>query len=516
MNINYPETIINKSSGFTHSESYLYDLCNNTFLSLWSYPNVFRDQGRINSPEKGLIGDGKELCDLLVIFENHIFIFSDKKCEFPKNSNDVKVNWSRWYKKAIRDAAKQIWGAERWLFSYPNTIYLDQKCMEPFPISIPIMENAIIHRIVVAHGVSAECASYFGRNGNGSLMLCSDIVGDMHLYKESQDCKPFTIGQVDPSKGFIHVFDDVTLDIVLKTLDTVSDFATYLMKKEELFLSGKHIMVSGEEDLLACYLTNKDSAGEYCFFSEKWDIDKFTSLAIAEGCWKEFCTDPRRKMHVDENRISYLWDAIIERFSFHIMNGTSYYMAEPSIQSQAEVFKFLARENRFNRRILSLALIDLLNSTPDDHRATRIIKPRFKGAPYYLFLIVPRDLSLGTYDEYRKFRRELLGHNLPVVKLQFPDALDIIGLATETGFNVNHSEDITYLDAHNWTSEDNERAMEYKKVLIEEGLLTTRQFSHITYSEYPKVKRMKGSDRNNPCPCGSGKKYKNCCGKITN
>ena len=22
--------------------------------------------------------------------------------------------------------------------------------------------------------------------------------------------------------------------------------------------------------------------------------------------------------------------------------------------------------------------------------------------------------------------------------------------------------------------------------------------------------------RNDPCPCGSGKKYKNCCGKVTN
>ena len=25
----------------------------------------------------------------------------------------------------------------------------------------------------------------------------------------------------------------------------------------------------------------------------------------------------------------------------------------------------------------------------------------------------------------------------------------------------------------------------------------------------------KGSDRNKPCPCGSGKKYKNCCLNIT-
>jgi len=25
---------------------------------------------------------------------------------------------------------------------------------------------------------------------------------------------------------------------------------------------------------------------------------------------------------------------------------------------------------------------------------------------------------------------------------------------------------------------------------------------------------MKGAERNMPCPCGSGKKYKKCCGKL--
>lgn len=28
-----------------------------------------------------------------------------------------------------------------------------------------------------------------------------------------------------------------------------------------------------------------------------------------------------------------------------------------------------------------------------------------------------------------------------------------------------------------------------------------------------KPKRVKKIGRNDPCPCGSGKKYKNCCGK---
>lgn len=65
-----------KAESVTGAESFLRALCENTFLSLWSYPGVFRDQGK-----KGT-GDGKEVCDLLVVFGDHIIIFSDKYCEY--------------------------------------------------------------------------------------------------------------------------------------------------------------------------------------------------------------------------------------------------------------------------------------------------------------------------------------------------------------------------------------------------------------------------------------------------
>jgi len=41
-------------------------------------------------------GDGKELCDLLVVFEKHILIFSDKDCRF-NDAVDLKLAWSRWF-----------------------------------------------------------------------------------------------------------------------------------------------------------------------------------------------------------------------------------------------------------------------------------------------------------------------------------------------------------------------------------------------------------------------------------
>jgi hypothetical protein len=62
---------ISRSNGVTPSEQYLKKLCDRSFLSLWSYPGVFRDQGRTAGR-----GDGKEVSDLLVVFENHIIIFS--------------------------------------------------------------------------------------------------------------------------------------------------------------------------------------------------------------------------------------------------------------------------------------------------------------------------------------------------------------------------------------------------------------------------------------------------------
>jgi hypothetical protein len=79
---------VRRSEGVTPSERYLKRLCDRSFLSLWSYPGVFRDQGRTNGK-----GDGKEVCDLLVVFENHVIIFSDKYIQFD-NAADVGVGWA--------------------------------------------------------------------------------------------------------------------------------------------------------------------------------------------------------------------------------------------------------------------------------------------------------------------------------------------------------------------------------------------------------------------------------------
>ena len=70
---------VHRPDGVTASERYLQRLCQQSFLSLWSYPGIYRDQGRFEGR-----GDGKEVCDLLVVFDDHILIFSDKYPSVPE------------------------------------------------------------------------------------------------------------------------------------------------------------------------------------------------------------------------------------------------------------------------------------------------------------------------------------------------------------------------------------------------------------------------------------------------
>ena len=210
---------IQKAEGITPSEKYLNSLCEHSFLSLWSYPGIFRNQ------KNNGIGDGKELCDLLVVFDNHILIFSDKSCSFP-SSNNIELDWKRWYKQAIKKSADQAWGAERWLKSYPKRVFLDRSCTKLFPLDIPSNEFAKYHLIVVANGSEDRCIAKFG--GSGSLMFVSSL-GQLGNIDELSST-PFVVGDLDIAKTFIHVFTETTLNTLLLTLDTISDFVQYLEK----------------------------------------------------------------------------------------------------------------------------------------------------------------------------------------------------------------------------------------------------------------------------------------------
>ena len=92
--------VITRGTGVTAAERYLARLCDETFLSVWSHAGLYRNVG-------------KELTDLVVVFENDVILFSDKHCGFPDTGN-IDIDWARWFKNSVQKAADQLYGAERW------------------------------------------------------------------------------------------------------------------------------------------------------------------------------------------------------------------------------------------------------------------------------------------------------------------------------------------------------------------------------------------------------------------
>lgn len=454
----FKQKIIRKSRGINKAEEYLTKLCEKTFLSMWGYANVYRKPG-------------KELCDFLVVFGNHIIIFSDKDCQF-KINGDIDKAWARWFKKAVKSPVEDLWGAERWINNYPEKISLDSRCREKYPYPLPGIKKAKFHLVVVTHGISVHCKKLFG--GSGSLMFCNDI------NSFSKHKLPFTIGDFNPLKSFVHVLDDTSLDILMETRDTVYDFVNYIQKREKFLRSKKKIFVSGEEELLAIYLKNINKEKEHDFI---FPDENFDGIAITEGHWENFKKSKQRIVQIKDDKISYFWDKLIERFNKHILTGTQEYANPTSISSLEKVTRFMAAQPRFIRRELAKNFLEILKNTPEDKRVLRVVPPWRDGDPYFVFLIFPFKQD-KSYNDNRTIRINFLGACCRVVKLKYPEAKDIVGIATESGRidRGEGSEDACYLDTRIWTEKNKENA---KKLQAEFKILENSQKHKLEISEYP-------------------------------
>ena len=423
----------------TASERYLSRICSEIFLSPWSYPRVYR---KVSKSE----GSSKEICDLLIVYKNKVIIFSDKDCQFP-NSGRIKTDWRRWYKKAICKSVSQARGAEKWIRSNPDNIFTDRKCTRPFPLDVSATDSSY-HIVIVARGCEDRCRRHF-KGGSGCLMVHSKAPDDM----------PFSIGDFNRDKTFVHVLTDTSLNIVLRTLDTVTDFTSYLEKKEK-FLRSKYVIAPGEEELLSVFMQNVSTDGQHDF--DVLDV-KSDGVMLDEGMWYEFERSPMWKARVEANKVSYIWDNLIKTFNDAFMSKDQY--LDTSFEDHEKIFRVMASEDRLRRRMLSEALIDLLKKDTSGDIGVRIVEPSASLFPYYIFLVLS-DSGFSSYGDYRTYRKNLLESYMRCLKLNYEDAKDIVGIATEPGIDNSHrSEDIAYLDVRDWTVEDRRIAETISKEL---------------------------------------------------
>lgn len=474
--------VISKSLGTTASERFLARLAERSFLSLWAYPNVYRDRG-------------KELCDLLVVCGNKVIVFSDKSIAWPDGAS-LDVAWPRWYRRAIGHSAGQLKRAVNWLQAHPDRIYLDAACTQRFPIEIPSADQLEIHAVIVARGASVACRQYFG-SGSGSLAI-SPLDSSPGSNREVPP-HPFFIG--NPSRlpdTFFHVLDDVTLSILLLELDTITDLTGYLSKKARL-VEGNHLIgAHGEEDLLALYLKDINNQGEHDFVvSSGIPLGPNDKIVVEGGSYDAFRRrgEYRRKKAAD--KVSYFWDRLIEQFAKHILADSSYVVHgfetfhEPTKRELG--LRYMALQSRLERRSNSLAIKGAFEKIGVRDRFFRAMLPGPTSPDQdtaFFVLLVKRDSALkdATDDEYRAYRGSVL-HAYAMNLLRYKrDLKRVIGIATEGELKTRlRSEDMIYAEQPAWTTEYEKQIEDAAAAagIFKKGAPSDRYSFHINPKEYP-------------------------------
>lgn len=438
-------------------------------------------------------GQGKELCDLLVVCGDDVIIFSDKTIEWP--DKDLEVAWGRWYKRSIQKSVDQVNGAARWIRSHPDRIFLDRECTQRFPIPLRSAEDMRLHGVVVARGTGHACQESFGE-GTGSLLLFGTPAD--RTAKLAGGFPPFTIGDVNPDKMFVHVLDDGSLEFVMTELDTIGDLTDYLTKKEALIRDGQLGAAHGKEDLVAYYQTHMTSDYEHGFSRPDHTPLQPNDLLAIEDAYTGLRKNPQYIAKKKADEISYLWDRLIEAFTDNMLAGTTLVPDGETFELSTHELgvRYMALEPRFRRRNLGSGIADALEQSRKHDRFTRAFiqapqMPASETGFFFLTLIVPDFEIKGGYDEYRQVRRGFLETYALSFLQEYPHLERIIGIATEPlpkdgGSRKGASEDLIYAERPEWTDELLADLAERRKHL---DVMKKGQYSEYPFSgqEFPDV-----------------------------
>ncbi|NIE57779.1 MULTISPECIES: hypothetical protein [unclassified Burkholderia] len=421
-----------EAQGTTESERVLTRLARKAFLSLWSYPNVYSDEGRVGGK-----GDGKELVDLLIVFGNDVLLFSDKHCMF-QSDVDIKIAWRRWYKRAIEKSARQLAGAEGFLRRFPDRIFVDKTCQTKLPVALPDSSVARYFLIAVTRGGHDAARRYFGGGSSGSIMLNNTIDGEAHY------AQPFEVGYPLGSRRFVHVLDEVTVDTLLEELDTVPDLVDYLACKERYFgTNGVFVHIAGEEELLARYVCTMDE--------DRHTLPEIptgaASVLLLEGDWRTYSSSPQRAAKREADRGSYMWDALIEYQASFVRAGTAVGFPGESADTidHERILRALAAERRQTRRELAEHFRFALSKSEPGKKFARMVLSSGNKSAAYVFLTMPKPSDID-YEEYREIRTASLLAYCHGIKQRFPFVTEAVGIASEPVSEAISSQDFLYVD----------------------------------------------------------------------
>lgn len=296
----------------------------------------------------------------------------------------------------------------------------------------------------------------------------------------------FTIGVLDRSKHFVHVLDELSLEVVMDEVDTITDFVQYLVAREA-FLSDASMTVvaTGEEQLMAVYISQGDDS-EHDFLPDGIGREKPDLVMYDDSHYSGLRKRPEYVKKKLQDERSRAWDKMLE---WLIQLGDPRLVHKEVNQPNHETeqgLRLMAAEPRFRRHLLTEALVEMLAAAAKEprKRRARVFTTHEQPDLVYIFLVTPK-LQTETDDEYRRARVAMLYLYCRSAKLKFPKADTFIGLGLDhpaKDYDMS-SEDVIVFTCDEYTPEQRAEA---EKIREEFGILGSGLTTHNGYAtEFP-------------------------------
>jgi hypothetical protein len=190
-------------------------------------------------------------------------------------------------------------------------------------------------------------------------------------------------------------------------------------------------------------------------------IKNADQVLIEEGCWNNLNNKPEYQKRLEENKISYHWDKMIDRAH---EGGSEYEL----------VARELARPNRFQRRILTKIFFDGQGKAHRDNISNTFRrKISFDGVTYcFLYMDDP---------DPRKNRKNMLSAMCWIARGLDHSNSKVIGIATEKIIRQLTSFDFCLLHIPEWTEEYQTHIEQLQQ---DTGIFTDSGVTRFTEDEY--------------------------------
>ena len=435
----------------------------------------------------------KGFADVIIPLDKDVLIAETKKLEIPFNMPEGLSVHNIQDKEQEENAALVL---DFWRTYYTDVIR-EGKARLDFTSKNVDKEGKRVHKLLILDGVDDILKQYYGTNFSGLLYnsgIKEDKFGKVYVdfgygSLDKQTKEKISLFSYGLEEANLHILTDQQLNFLLIYLPTLQSIVDYLNWKEYTF-SSISIMSVDEYTMLLLYFL--------AIFKGKKQLDimiPFEDKAIVEFVESDLSKKLLNSTSIFQDFLRYT-------------EGNSTFKQHYLLFNLKSVLLFTEQ------------LSDLIFTDYSEYSSRTAMF--YQGRNLYLFHNVDDRISDS------RFRTVYSGHFISAVSLEYIEKLKseleidniICCVMHRTEENALGTTFIAINIKEILGSEVNLKEIrEYAAEGVSVGWLPDMiDLSQLLEQKRDEIRELipeqKGGDRNKPCPCGSGKKYKKCCGKF--